>query len=107
MTGPIAALALMLGAAACARPEMQPATPVLLQFQPPKLGGPTALPEASPSGVLDLRGPCIALETSPGNRSTIITTAEASVGRDTGGLYFQYGKRRFRHGSWVKGGGGF
>ncbi len=100
------ALALLLGASACMRQELQGAMPVLLRFQPPERGGPTMLPEASPSGVLDLAGPCVALEIRPGNRSTIISTAEASVGRDSGGPYLQYGKHRFRHGSWVKGGGG-
>ena len=96
----------LLTAAACATPDPKLSLPVLLQLQPPERGGPTMLPEASPSGVLDLTGPCVALEIRPGARSTIISTAEASVGRDSGGPYLQYGKHRFRHGSTVKGGGG-
>ena len=102
----VAVLAILLAAPACATPDAQLPLPVLLQFQPPERGGPTMLPEASPSGLLDLTGPCVALEIRPGARSTIISTAEASVGRDSGGPYLQYGKNRFRHGSSVKGGGG-
>jgi len=99
-------LPLALATVACATAVPESAAPLLLRFQPPERGGPIMLPEASPSGVIDLTRPCVALEIRPGHLSTIITTAEARLGRDSKGLYLQYRDRRFRHGSSVKGGGG-
>lgn len=102
-----AALVLMLGSSACAAPQLQPDLPVLLRFQPPERGGPTALPEASPSGIVDLSGPCVALRTGTSGSTVIIASARASVGRDARGPYLQFGSHRFRHGDWAVGGGGY
>jgi hypothetical protein len=101
----LSAAAALLGSAGCATGLPLGDAPALLRFQPPELGGPTTLPEASPSGRLDLSQPCVSLEHS-GGTSVLISTHEASLGRDSRGLYLQYDGRRFRHGNWVKGGGG-
>jgi hypothetical protein len=101
-----AVLALMVAASACASIQLDTEGPVLLRFPPPARGGPTVFPEASPSGVLDLSGPCVRLQLSPGRTAILISSHKASVGRDAEGRYFQYDGRRFRHGEWIKGGGG-
>jgi hypothetical protein len=97
--------ALLLGA--CAHnPSGKLATPVLLRFVPPERGGPTTFPEANPSGVLDLSGPCVRLELRPGHFTTVVSSANARVGRDWKGPFLQYGQHRFRHGAEIEGGGG-
>lgn len=104
-----AALALIVALGGCASVPQQP-VPTLVRYLPPERGGPRAFPEASPSGVLDLSGPCVALrvnpEERPDQRSVIIGASDLSVGRDRRGPYLRQGKQRFRHGDWVKGGGG-
>ena len=98
---------LLLAAGACASASgPEPSGPVLLRFKPPEQGGPTAFPEASPSGVIDLSGPCVSVQTRPGDTEILVSSHRASVGRDSNGAYLEYDGRRFRHGDWVKGGGG-
>jgi hypothetical protein len=101
-----AALGLLFAACACATQLPQPTVPVLLRFPPPERGGPTVFPEASPSGRLDLSGPCARIEIRPGDAETLISSADADIARDSKGTYLQYRDRRFRHGAWVKGAGG-
>ena len=99
------AIALTFGASACAVHHL-PATPILLRHPPPERGGPTVFPQASPSGTLDLSGACVGLQLGPGNSRIVISSHLARVGRDGRGNYLEYDGRRFRHGQWVKGGGG-
>lgn len=101
-----AALALMVGASACANHQPQAPLPVLLRHPPPEQGGPTVFPEAAPSGILDLSGPCVRLQVRTDETPILISSHKASVGRDARGPYLQYNGRQFRHGEWVKGGGG-
>ena len=100
-----AALALLC-VSACSTDSRSGGTPTLLRFLPPERGGPRALPEASPSGILDLSGPCVSLQLGPNRTTTIISTHDVEVGRDNRGVYLDYDGRRFRHGARVKGGGG-
>ena len=99
-------LTLTFGIGGCASVGQGQAVPTLLRFLPPERGGPTVFPEASPSGMLDLSGPCVRLRHSPGYTPIVISSADASVGRDRVGPYLRYHDHRFRNGSWVKGGGG-
>lgn len=92
--------------AACATAQQPLAEPFLLRHKPPERGGPSVFPEASPSGVLDLSGACVRLRHSPGYAPIVISSADASVGRDRVGPYLRYRDHRFRNGTWVKGGGG-
>ena len=112
-----AALVLVLALGACAPRQdsgqtaqansapAEPAAPVLLRFQPPERGGPSAYPEAQISGVLDLSGPCVRLHRR--RMTTVVSAPGPRVGRDFAGLYIQSGTERLRHGSSVTGGGGW
>ena len=104
--GGAAALPLLLCVAACTTNSQAGDTPTLLRFLPPEQGGPAALPEASPSGIIDLSGPCVRLQLDPGRSRVVISTHDSNVGQDIRGIYVEFHGRRFRHGTHVKGGGG-
>ena len=85
----------------------EPPSPILIRYKPREQGGPGPVPEAEVSGVLDLAGPCVRLQNSRGEMWTLVSTAGPRLGRDFAGLYLDSGRERLRHGSSVKGGGGW
>ena len=73
---------LVLAAAGCATVAQPPTGITLLRHKPPEQGGPRAFPEASPSGVLNLSGPCVGVGVRPGETQILISSSKARVGRD-------------------------
>ena len=98
---------LVIAAAGCATVAQPPTGITLLRHKPPEQGGPRVFPQAGPSGVLDLSGPCVGVEVRPGETQILISSSKARVGRDGRGYYLQYDGARFRHGQSIKGGGGY